>query len=276
VNDKNSKRVYNTFKKGIFMGYKLEIIQMLLKRPSLSFRKHIKKEKIDNQIIQYAQIDNEATTVVFEHGMNAGMKFWDKIFLEIGKTNSVFVYNRNDKKDAENKKVYTNRVELLRKLLIKRGLKPPYILVGHSLGGTYIQYFAKKYPSEVLGIVIVDTPKPGALDDVSMFPKMLLKLYTTIFKEINQVDQEILSLPPIDIEVSIIVATLKRFTTQYKKYIPMTNMLHEKAKEYSTLYPHCKIQWVDTGHVVMLEKPEVVSNAIKDMINNISKNEALK
>ena len=251
------------------MGYKLEILQMFLKRPSLSFRKHIKKEKIDNQIIKYAQIDNEAPTVVFEHGMNAGIKFWDEVFLEIGKTNTVFAYNRNDKKDAEKKNVSTDRVELLRKLLLKRGLAPPYILVGHSLGGTYVQYFAKKYPREVLGVVVVDTPFPGALENVSVFPKILLKLYSNIFKEINQIDQKILSLPTTNIEMSILVATQKRFTSQYKEYIPMTNMIHEKSKEYPNLYPQCKVQWVDTGHVVMFENYKVVSESIKEVMKKL-------
>lgn len=33
---------------------------------------------------------------------------------------------------------------------------PPYILVGHSIGGLYISYFARQYPNEVAGIVTID------------------------------------------------------------------------------------------------------------------------
>ena len=33
----------------------------------------------------------------------------------------------------------------------------PYILVGHSAGGEYIRAFARQYPSEVLGMVFVDS-----------------------------------------------------------------------------------------------------------------------
>jgi len=251
------------------MGYILDILQLLLKRQSPHFKKCVKKEKLDNQIIQYAQIDNEAPTVVFENGMGASMKYWDEVFLEMGKTNTVFAYNRNDKKDAENKKISTDRVELLRKLLLKRGLKPPYVLVGHSLGGTYVQYFAKKYPSEVVGVVVVDTMKAGTLEDVSMFPKMLLKLSETIFKEIHQIDQKILTLAPVDMEISIIVAKYKRLASQKKHYIPMIKRIHEKAKEYPTLYHQCTMKWADTGHVVMFEKPELVSETIKELLVRI-------
>ena len=45
----------------------------------------------------------------------------------------------------------------LRGLLETAGLKPPYVLVGHSLGGLYMQYFARQYPSEVAGLVLVDS-----------------------------------------------------------------------------------------------------------------------
>jgi len=271
VNDKSFKSIYNAAKKECIVGYKLEMLQMFFKRPSADFKKYIGKEIVNSRSTKYAQIDNAAPTVVFENGMNAGMKFWDEVFLEIGKTHTVFAYNRNDKKDTENKRVSTNRVEHLRELLLKRGLKPPYVLVGHSLGGTYVQYFAKKYPNEVVGVVVVDTMKAGILEDVSMFPKMLLKLSATIFKEIHQIDQKILTLAPIDMEISIIVAKYKRLASQKKHYIPMIKRIHEKAKEYPTLYPQCTMEWVDTGHVVMFEKPELVSETIKELLVRIKK-----
>ena len=47
-------------------------------------------------------------------------------------------------------------VEELRRNLKHKGLSPPYILVGHSLGGLYMQLFARRYPQEVSGIVLVD------------------------------------------------------------------------------------------------------------------------
>ncbi|MGN6366794.1 MAG: alpha/beta fold hydrolase, partial [Phycisphaerae bacterium] len=40
--------------------------------------------------------------------------------------------------------------------LVSVGLKPPYVLVGHSMGGVYVRVFAGMYPSEVSGMVLVD------------------------------------------------------------------------------------------------------------------------
>lgn len=44
----------------------------------------------------------------------------------------------------------------LRRMLRAAAIKPPYILVGHSLGGLVAQIFASRYPLDVSGLVLVD------------------------------------------------------------------------------------------------------------------------
>lgn len=44
----------------------------------------------------------------------------------------------------------------LHKLLTAAHIKPPYVLVGHSLGGLIARVYAEHYPREVAGIVLVD------------------------------------------------------------------------------------------------------------------------
>jgi len=51
----------------------------------------------------------------------------------------------------------------LHTLLQKSGVKPPYILVGHSLGGIIARLFEKKYPTEVKGLVLVDATSEDAV-----------------------------------------------------------------------------------------------------------------
>ena len=48
---------------------------------------------------------------------------------------------------------------VLHDALAAAGVTPPYVLVGHSLGGTRIRMFAGVYPNEVAGLVFVD-PTP--------------------------------------------------------------------------------------------------------------------
>ena len=44
----------------------------------------------------------------------------------------------------------------LRALLAVAGVAPPYVLVGHSLGGAYARRFAQRFPAETAGLVLLD------------------------------------------------------------------------------------------------------------------------
>lgn len=50
--------------------------------------------------------------------------------------------------------------ELLAELLRRAGIRPPYLLVGQSLGGLYVQAFARMWPRRVAAIVLVGAASP--------------------------------------------------------------------------------------------------------------------
>lgn len=99
-------------------------------------------------------------TVVFESGFGNDWTPWDEIASEVAGQARVFAYSRPGygKSDpTEAPRTATRIVEDLRALLTARGFAPPYILVGHSFGGTYMELFAKAHPEEVVGLVLVDS-----------------------------------------------------------------------------------------------------------------------
>lgn len=102
-------------------------------------------------------------TVVFDSGLGDDMTSWKPIITQIENTAEVFAYNRAGFSGSKSKNKQRNGqiiVEELRELLKATKKSPPYVLVGHSLGGTYMELYAKKYPEEVAGVVLVD-PYPS-------------------------------------------------------------------------------------------------------------------
>jgi pimeloyl-ACP methyl ester carboxylesterase len=53
--------------------------------------------------------------------------------------------------------------EALNTLLRRAGVPGPYVLVGHSLGGLYARAYADRFPSDVVGMVLVEATNPDFL-----------------------------------------------------------------------------------------------------------------
>jgi pimeloyl-ACP methyl ester carboxylesterase len=56
------------------------------------------------------------------------------------------------------------QVDRLAAAAIAAGAAPPYVVVGHSLGGLYAEAFARLRPHETAGVVLVDADLPSELD----------------------------------------------------------------------------------------------------------------
>jgi len=102
-----------------------------------------------------------ARTVILESGLGDTLEVWGAVQAQIAAGCArTFSYNRagylgsdpsNEPRDS------ATIVAELRAELQRQNVKPPYVLVGHSLGGLYMQYFARNFPDEVTGLVLVDS-----------------------------------------------------------------------------------------------------------------------
>lgn len=100
-----------------------------------------------------------APAIIFENGMGVGLGNWDTVIDQIAKFAPVFAYDRagveksNKVYQMPTVKVVANN---LKSLLTTLNISPPYILVGHSMGGVYIRGFAGFYPNDIAALVFVD------------------------------------------------------------------------------------------------------------------------
>jgi pimeloyl-ACP methyl ester carboxylesterase len=98
-------------------------------------------------------------TVIFDSGTGGGARDWRYVQATIAETTTACSYDRAGYgfSDAPTRASdVRNAVDDLHRLVMKAGLKTPLVLVGHSNGGMYAVLYAKTYPREVGGMVLVD------------------------------------------------------------------------------------------------------------------------
>jgi pimeloyl-ACP methyl ester carboxylesterase len=105
-------------------------------------------------------IGQGTTTVVMDAGAGAPSITWGLVPNEIAKFTRVCTYDRAglgwSDPNLRTPRTSQQSVDELHTLLTKAGIKPPYILVGHSLGGANMRLYASQYPEDVVGLVLVD------------------------------------------------------------------------------------------------------------------------
>lgn len=103
--------------------------------------------------------------VVFESGLGEDVSTWESVQPAIAKSTLTLAYERKGlglSSPATGRRDGLTLAAELHELLQATKLKPPYVLVGHSLGGAVVQVFASRYPKEVAGLVLVD-PEDGRI-----------------------------------------------------------------------------------------------------------------
>ncbi len=112
-------------------------------------------------------------TVVLESGNAECSLGWFLVQREVARFAPVCAYDRAGLAWSERgpkPRTTANIVEELHTLLDRAGVKPPYVLVGHSIGGIFVRYYANRYPEEVAGMVLVD---PGHEEQGQRFPSKI-------------------------------------------------------------------------------------------------------
>jgi pimeloyl-ACP methyl ester carboxylesterase len=98
-------------------------------------------------------------TVILDSGFGNGLDVWSEIFLEVARFTRVAAYDRAGLGESEpgpEPRSFTQIATELHTLLHRGDISPPYVLVGHSMGGGNVRAFAHLFKEQVAGIVFVD------------------------------------------------------------------------------------------------------------------------
>jgi pimeloyl-ACP methyl ester carboxylesterase len=107
-------------------------------------------------------------TVVLENGLNEISPLWNGITTQVSRSTRVCAYDRAGQgwsddvaRPQDGAAVATD----LHTLLSRAGEHGPYVLAGHSSGGTLAMTYAARYPAQVAGLVLLDSSSPHQYSD---------------------------------------------------------------------------------------------------------------
>jgi len=102
-------------------------------------------------------------TVILEAGMGGDVQTWENVVPGVSPTARVCAYDRANIRGSDpapKPRTASLAVKDLKALLQAAGVQPPYVLVGFSIGGLISQLYAATYPADVAGLVLVDSNHP--------------------------------------------------------------------------------------------------------------------
>jgi pimeloyl-ACP methyl ester carboxylesterase len=112
-------------------------------------------------------------TVVLFNGMGEVSVSWTRIVDRADTHSRVCAYDRAGQgwsSDVDQPQDGITAAHDLHTLLRKAGEHGPYVLAGHSIGGTYALTYADQYPQQVAGMVLLDSSSPYQFTAMPAYP----------------------------------------------------------------------------------------------------------
>jgi len=223
-------------------------------------------------------VGSGARTVILESGLGDTLEIWKDIQPQIAAhcTRTV-AYTRAGylgSDPATGPRDSATIVQELREELDRRNIRPPYVLVGHSLGGLYMQYFARNFPAEVTGLLLIDSTHwdqhmvidPQANQqytgqrEVTLFMPLIMRQE---LKDSAQAGEQVHESPTVgDIRTIVLSSTVGS-----KKSTPESLALAAQLQdEIAADFPGARHVFVTgAAHYIQRDKPEVVINAAREL-----------
>jgi pimeloyl-ACP methyl ester carboxylesterase len=222
---------------------------------------------IGGQNFHLEMLGDSGPTVVFVAGLGNAATTWNAVAGPVASFARVVLYDRAGLGkslplvDTTSPITADQVAAQLHALLAAAGVPPPYILVGHSLGGLYVQMFAKRYPKEVLGIVLLDASSTDAPDELKT--RARLKPGTAAYLEqegIPQSNRQVVDAGPFpDLPLTVIAAT--DHGPHFKEWEPTLMRLQRGLAALSARSSFIVAE--GSGHDVQVDRPGTVVEAVR-------------
>lgn len=239
----------------------------------------------DNQKEMFVEVDDfqlyakvlgkkkDKSTVIMDAGYGDYSKTWKHIAPEISERTEVLIYDRAGlgKSGISSKKRTSKEMVLeLHELLSTMDVQPPYILVGHSFGGVNMRLFATEYPNEVNGLVLIDsTPEDYQEKFLPTMPKEFQEAYHKQFTSECTYSEFMESLKQVKearrkLTLQLVVISAGEKAHYSEESQKLWNDMQKELLTISTKSDFIIAEY--STHYVQYDKPDIVMNAIKGLI----------
>lgn len=234
----------------------------------------------DGSIVAMAYAPGNPPVVVFQSGLGDGMSVWSEVLQRLPSDVGSFAYDRPGYGGSASKRGQRDPCTIareLRELLRSADVRPPYVLVGHSLGGIYQYAFATLFPNEVSGLLLVDATHPDQWETMRRTTPntaaVVQGLRFVAFSDIErrEFDAQSLCLSSLlAVSASSISAKLlSRGRPELTESAEFIKMSRDLAGRWSEFLPGITMSQVEgAGHYIQKEKPELVAAEIGELVTS--------
>ena len=238
--------------------------------------------QVAGQTIDYTMVGS-GPVLVLQTGLGVSKSTWRAILPALQKEHTVVAFDRpgyGDSPAAATRRDPCTIASEQHGLLKAIGAKPPYLLLGHSLGGTYQYAFALMYPSEVGGLVLLDPTHPRHWErmqvDAPGAATFLQALVNHAFAEHErkEFDAQTSCLAELGVygteastgKIAAAIPARLLLRTEYSPLEPRAfeNMVHKLEPDWQRMINAPKLDYVPhSGHFIHQEQPQAVLEALR-------------
>lgn len=233
--------------------------------------------QLQEKVMQIVRAGQGDPLIVLESGLGDGWTSWTPVLESLAERSRVLAYSRpgyDFSSPADTPRDIPTEARELRDLLRMLGDAPPYLLVGHSLGGMIVQAFAAYYPQDVVGVVSIDAPHPDQIEYLNRDDSragQAYRAFAATLKGAPRLEHEALTASrggyflgnaaPYAGPIIMLAAWLRADAPQaYRQY------RRAKAFEAAAQYRQAELRKVFCTHYIHHERPLSVLDAVDEIL----------
>ncbi|GAA4278374.1 hypothetical protein GCM10022259_30990 [Aquimarina mytili] len=257
---------------------------------------------ISGNRIHYNFFGEGKYTFVLETGLGENINTWSAIQDSLAQMGKVFMYDRSGlgfSEEGQNPRTTDQIAVELNSVLSKANIPSPYIMIGHSIGGAHIRYFAHKFPSNISGLFLIDPshekmkdglPEPSMIEsffqysmtDLSwsgipyfMLPNpphptyKITKCIKTFGEETEAIDASIEQFKSANIDLShlpiYIISASKNDGEVRQKYLD----LYQELIDHSNHPVKKLVDYKNSPHHIHITNPDIVLKELSEFVSKI-------